>query len=201
MKTITLSKELYALLQSVDTPTVCNAIELAQGKRGFNNFTKSTIYAADVQLPSIVGFAKTAQIKATTPPKASPEEVKAKRMAYYEYMSSGERPSIAVIQDLDYPNPIGAYWGEINNNIHRSFGLYGVLTDGLMRDLGSLAPQFQVLASGVGVSHLFVHVVDFDTPVEVFGMQVSPNDIIHADRHGGVVIPQEIIPTLEGDYP
>ena len=28
------------VLRSVDTPTVCNAIEAVQGKRGFNNFTK-----------------------------------------------------------------------------------------------------------------------------------------------------------------
>ena len=38
-----LDQELLTLLQSVDTPTVCNAIEVAQGKRGFSEFTRGTI--------------------------------------------------------------------------------------------------------------------------------------------------------------
>ena len=37
---------LFDVLRSVDTPTVCNAIEAAQGKRGFNNFTKATMVAS-----------------------------------------------------------------------------------------------------------------------------------------------------------
>ena len=36
-------EDLLALLKSVDTPTVCNAIEVAQGKRGFNRFTHDTM--------------------------------------------------------------------------------------------------------------------------------------------------------------
>jgi regulator of RNase E activity RraA len=34
-----------------------------------------------------------------------------------------------------------------------------------------------------------VHVTELDVPVTVFGMHVQPGDLIHADRHGGVVIP------------
>ena len=34
-----IDSELLELLKSVDTPTVCNAIEVAQGKRGFSEFT------------------------------------------------------------------------------------------------------------------------------------------------------------------
>ena len=35
--------DLLALLRQVDTPTVCNAIEVAQGQRGFNRFTRGTM--------------------------------------------------------------------------------------------------------------------------------------------------------------
>ena len=54
---------LLNLLQSVDTPTVCNAIEVAQGKRGFNDFTRGTMLASDTK-GVIVGYAITAQIAA-----------------------------------------------------------------------------------------------------------------------------------------
>ena len=38
-----ISNDLLELLRKVDTPTVCNAIEVAQGKRGFNRFTRGTM--------------------------------------------------------------------------------------------------------------------------------------------------------------
>ena len=41
-----------------------------------------------------------------------------------------------------------------------------------------------------------VHLVDFGGTVSVAGMIVSPNDVIHADRHGAVVIPAEAIKDL-----
>ena len=42
-------------------------------------------------------------------------------------------------------------------------------------------------------SHANVHVVDIGTVVNVAGMVVSPNDVIHADRHGAVVVPADVI--------
>ena len=93
---------LYDILRSVDTPTVCNAIEAAQGKRGFNNFTKATMVASAPKEKSVVGYALTAKIVATSPPEESAESVKEQRMAYYKYMAEGQRPSVAVIEDSDF---------------------------------------------------------------------------------------------------
>lgn len=192
-----MNDSLFKLLQSVDTPTVCNAIEVAQGKRGFDDFTRGTMQCS-APGTAMVGYARTARIQAVNPPTESPEVIKARRMAYYKYMAEGPRPAVAVVQDMDVPNAIGAYWGEINTNVHKAFGLTGALTDGVMRDLGDLPDGFVVLAGSVGPSHGFVHVIDFDEPVQVMGMRVTPGDLIHADRHGGVVIPQDVIPHLEG---
>ena len=38
-----ISDDLLLLLREIDTPTVCNAIEVAQGQRGFDRFTKGTM--------------------------------------------------------------------------------------------------------------------------------------------------------------
>ena len=62
MDELILSDTLLALLKDVDTPTVCNAIEVAQGKRGFDNYTKRTMFSSDAEAPAIVGFARTARI-------------------------------------------------------------------------------------------------------------------------------------------
>ena len=187
---------LLELLKRVDTPTVCNAIEVAQGKRGFNDFTRGTMLCS-APGEAMVGYARTARIQAVHPPSEDPEVIKARRMAYYKYMAEGPRPGVAVVQDMDVPNAIGAYWGEINTNIHKAFGLAGALTDGVMRDLGDLPDGFPVVAGSIGPSHGFVHVVDIDQPVEVMGMAVSPGALVHADRHGAVVIPDDVVPVLE----
>ena len=187
---------LHKLLTEVDTPTVCNAIEVAQGRRGFNAFTRGTVFASHPQAPSMVGYARTARIRAVESPSEPPDVIKVRRMAYYKHMAAGPRPAVAVMQDLDVPDAIGAYWGEINTSIHKSFGLAGTLTDGVMRDLGDLPEGYPVLAGSVGPSHGFVHVVDFGEPVRVFGLAVANGDLIHADRHGALVIPPDVVPRL-----
>lgn len=188
---------LLTLLKQVDTPTVCNAIETAQGKRGFAAFTRGTMQASDPSAPAMVGYARTARIAALAPPTEPPEVIKARRMDYYRHMASGPRPAVAVVEDMDYPNCIGAYWGEINTTVHKGFGMAGALTNGVMRDLGDLPQGFPVVAGSVGPSHGFVHVREIGTQVTIMGMQVRDGDLIHADRHGGLVIPPEVIPDLD----
>jgi regulator of RNase E activity RraA len=81
----------------------------------------------------------------------------------------------------------------VQTNVHKGLGCAGVITDGSVRDLDAMAPDFLVLAGSIMPSHAHVHLVDFGGTVSVAGMTVSPNDIIHADRHGAVVIPPEAV--------
>lgn len=192
-----MTPSLLKLLQSVDTPTVCNAIEVAQGKRGFDRFTHGTPFASHPDGPPAVGFARTAKISGAKPPSEPAETVRSRRMAYYRYMAEATAPAIAVIEDLDGDNAVSAYWGEINTNVHKGFGLKGALTNGLVRDLGDLPDGFPVIAGSTGPSHAFVHVREIDTPVTVLGLRVAPGDLVHADRHGAVVIPEDVIAELE----
>jgi len=187
---------LLNLLQSVDTPTVCNAIEVAQGKRGFNDFTRGTMLASDTK-GVIVGYAVTAQIAAIEPPTEAVSVIRERRMSYYKAMSENVKPSIAVVEDLDYPNCIGAFWGEVNTTIHKGFGMSGALTNGVMRDLGDMAEGFPVVAGSIGPSHGFVHVRSVNQPINIFGMNIKSGDLVHADRHGAVVVPTDVIDDLE----
>ena len=93
-------------------------------------------------------------------------------------MAEGQQPSVAVIEDCDFPNCVGAFWGEINTTIHKGFGVSGVVTNGVVRDLGDLPSGFPVIAGSVGPSHAFVHVKTFGTPVSIFGLAVEQGDLI-----------------------
>lgn len=192
-----MTPELLTLLRRVDTPTVCNAIEVAQGKRGFNAFTRGTMLCSDPDGGAMVGFARTAKIAALEPSPEAPEVIRARRMQYYKHMADGPKPSVAVVEDVDFPDCIGAYWGEINTNVHKGFGMSGALTNGVMRDLGDLPDGFPVVAGSVGSSHGFVHVREVGTPVTIFGMTVSDGDLVHADRHGALIVPPDVIDDLE----
>lgn len=191
-----LDDTLVALLRSVDTPTVCNAIEVAQGKRGFAGFTRDTMICSAPEDPPIVGYAVTAKIAALKPPSEAPDIIRARRMAYYKAMADAPTTSVAVVEDIDFPHAIGAFWGEVNTTIHKGFGLSGTLTNGVMRDLGDMAAGYPVVAGSIGPSHGFVHVVDLGTPVTIFGLEVAQGDLVHADRHGAVVIPPEVVGQL-----
>ena len=187
---------LLTLLRRVDTPTVCNAIEVAQGRRGFQAFTRGTMLCSAPEEPAIVGYAATAKISGRAPPTEDPAVIRARRMAYYRMMAEAPQPSVAVIEDVDDSDCVGAFWGEVNTTIHKGFGMSGALTNGVMRDLGDLAQGFPVVAGSIGPSHGFVHVLDIGTPVTVFGLTVAPGDLVHADRHGAVVVPPDVIPML-----
>lgn len=192
-----MDNSLLKLLRAVDTPTVCNAIEVVEGKRGFDNFTKKTMLSSAPEDGAIVGYARTAKIAAIAPPTEDAEVIKARRMAYYKHMSEGPRPAIAVVEDNDGENAVGAFWGEINTTVHKGFGLAGALTNGVMRDLGDLPKDFPVIAGSIGPSHAFVHVREIATPVTIFGLNIDDGDLVHADRHGALVIPKGYEDELE----
>ena len=79
-----------------------------------------------------------------------------------------------MIQDLDEP-PVGAFWGEVQSNIHRALGCVGAVTNGGVRDLREVeALGFQYYAGSVMVSHAYVTMVDYGTPVTIAGLEIRP---------------------------
>ena len=181
-------------LRKFDTPTICNALELVVPARRAMGFNRRPLFAAFPQMKPVVAFARTAIIRAREPHPRGREQATEMRLGYYQHIADEPLPSIAVIQDIDAPDTgFGAFWGEVQTHVHKGLGCAGVITDGSVRDLDAMAPDFLVLAGSVMPSHAHVHLVDYGGTVSVAGMTVSPNDIIHADRHGAVVIPSEAV--------
>ncbi len=182
--------ELLEALKAFDTPTVCNALERVAPERTGYGYTTRPLVCVRPELPPIVGYARTATIRAVQPSSGDGDGDSEARLAYYESVAAAPHPTITVIEDLDPSPGVGAWWGEVQTHLHRGLGSLGVITNGSVRDLDELAEGFQVLAGNVGPSHAFVHAVEWEIPVSVHGMQVRPGDLVHADRHGAVVIPE-----------
>lgn len=185
------SPKLLAELAKWDTPTICNALEITTPERRGTGFTVENVRCLYPSQAPIVGYARTAAVRAVQPSTSDAAALRARRAEYYEYVASLPGPTVSVIQDLD-PNPgIGAFWGEVNTAVHKGLGALGAVTNGSIRDLDACAKGFQLLAGKVGPSHAYVHLVSFGEPVNVFGMLAQHNDLIHADCHGAVVIPHQ----------
>ncbi|HZS85132.1 MAG TPA: RraA family protein [Stellaceae bacterium] len=189
----TLTEAELEALRAWDTPTICNALELVAPERRALGFNRRPLYAPFPELKPVVGYARTAMIRAREPYGRAKEEARRHRIAYYEYIAAPPRPTITVIQDVDGPDlGFGAFWGEVQTHLHQALGAVGVVTDGCVRDLDAMAKGFFVLAGSVMPSHAHVELVDFGGTVSVHGMVVRHDDLVHADRHGAVVIPHAV---------
>jgi regulator of RNase E activity RraA len=193
-----ISNDDIEFLESMDTPTVCNVIEIVAPERRGHGYTTRHLYCPFPDLPTKVGFAKTVTMRAKDPVPLMGEGYMQKRSDYLDYVASRPNPSWMVIQDLDDPAGYGAFWGEVQSNVHKALGCHGVVTNGCVRDIPMIAAGFQILAGSVAPSHAFVHVVNFGGEVTVHGMAVRSGDFIHADRHGAVVVPMDKIPLMRG---
>ena len=185
-----LDPAVLAELGRISSPTVANAIETFNVRPWNAGFVSSEIVCRFPRLPAMVGYAVTALIRAEPPPI---EGHRAQEFAWWDHVAVSPGPRVVVMHDIDEPPGQGAYWGEVQANIHRALGVLGVVTDGTVRDLPEAeAVGFHFFSAHVSVSHAYVHMVDFGLPVKLGRLWIHPGDLLHGDQHGVVVIPREI---------
>lgn len=187
----TITHEELLELKRWNTPTIYNGWEqITRHNSGRDCFNLEPLTDYMPQMGPMVGYAITVVIEPGNRKhvKNGPENVK----QYREYVASVPGPKIVVVQDLDKPLMYGAYWGEVNSNLHRALGCIGTITDGAIRDTDEMNNAgFKALARGVCVGHAWSTPVKWNCDVEVFGRKVSSGQLIHADKHGFLVIPEE----------
>jgi len=179
-------------LQTWDTPTICNALDVAAPDRRTIGFTTRPLVPIGIH-GSVCGYVKTAKISGKNKPLDNATEI---RTSYYKYIAEKPKPSIVLIEDIDNPEGFGAFWGEVNSAIHLGLGIKGLVTNGVVRDLDQWANGFAALAGSIGPSHAFTQVLEYSTEVNIYGMQAHDSDIIHFDKHGAVIVPKEVVQLL-----
>ena len=185
-----LTREQLEALSRFDTPTICNAIE-GFGVRGrTEGFTRPELRLRSAMSDKpMVGYARTGVISARHPARPEHAEV---MEAYYRQYEGFDLPMVAAIQDLDRV-PVGSFWGDVQSTVHRALCCIGVITDGGVRDIEEVRKVgFYMFSKEVLISHAYIHMVEAGTEVDICGMTVRPGDLIHADHHGAIVIPEEI---------
>ncbi|QDT62645.1 hypothetical protein SV7mr_51950 [Stieleria bergensis] len=178
-------------LKRWNTPTIYNGWEqITKQDPAADAFNLEETHDFMPQMGPMIGYAVTVVIE---PSNKSHRQNKPQAWEEYRrYVASVPGPKIVCVQDLDKPGTIGSFWGEVNSNTHRALGCVGTIVDGAIRDVDEMANAgFKALARRLCVGHAHVQPVDWGCSVDVFGRMVSPGDLIHADKHGFLVIAPE----------
>jgi len=178
-------------LKRWNTPTIYNGWEqITKQNPAKDAFNLEETRDFMPQMGPMVGYAVTLRIE----PSNLQHKVSNPNayMEYLHYVAHTPGPKIVVVQDLDKSRIVGSFWGEVNSNIHRSLGCVGTITDGAIRDVDEMTNAgFKALAKRLCVGHAYSACVKWNCEVEVFGRKVQPGNLIHADKHGFIVIAPE----------
>ena len=172
-----------------NTPTMYNGWEqITRSDASREGFNLEETRDFMPQMGPMVGYAVTVVVQ---PSNSAHRDANPNGWSEYRrYVAAQPGPKIVVVQDLDKPAVIGAFWGEVNSNIHRALGCVGTIIDGAIRDLDEMTNAgFKALARRLCVGHAFSHPVRWGGPVEVFGRRIEPGQLIHADKHGFLAVP------------
>lgn len=189
MKRILTHSELLQL-KRWNTPTLYNGWEqITKHDIAHDAFNLEETRDFMPQMGPMVGYAVTVVIEPGNPAHKGNRAAAAE---YREYVASVPGPKIVVVQDLDKPAVLGSFWGEVNSNLHKSLGCTGTITDGAIRDVDEMTNAgFKALAQRLCVGHAHVVAVRWNCEVEVFGRKIEPGQLIHADKHGFLAIPED----------
>ena len=182
------------LIGEMQTCAVSNAIEGLNVRSRTEGFMTPDIKSMFPGMVAMAGHAVTAVIKASTPPS---ENLNFSRVTWVDEILKIPAPRVIVMKDLDHPNVIGSFWGEVQSAIHTALDCVGVVTDGGVRDLDEMQEYgFNAFATTQLVSRANVHLVEANIPVTIGGVTVSPGDILLGDKHGVISIPKEVVEDL-----
>lgn len=177
-------------LKRFETPAVYNGWEaITKHDPARGNFNLEPVVDYMPELGIMAGYAVTVVVEPSNPKHKENADAWTE---YRQYVARIPGPKVVVVQDLDKPTPVGAFWGEVNSNTHRALGCVGSITDGAIRDVKDVAAAgFKILASRTCVGHAYSTPVRWNCEVSVFGCTIRPGQLIHADGHGFLVIPEE----------
>ena len=177
-------------LRSVDTPTICNAIEKFKVRGRVEGFMGMDIHCLLPELGVMVGYAVTVTVDSTT------ENAPFDSRGWYDWLKAMEtspKPIVVVFKDVSSNPRKSAHLGEVMATIAHRMGVVGIVTDGGLRDILEVKQVgLQCFAAGLVPAHGNPRLIEVGVPVTVDGVAIHPGDLLHGDANGLTAIPREI---------
>ena len=188
---VVLGSEQFEILRPLDACTLANAIETFHARLRNEGFADNSVRCLFPHLRPMLGYAATVKIRGSAPPTTASNYTD--RTDWWDYILSLPAPRVVVVQDVASKVGLGSLLGAVHVNILRALGCAGAVTNGSVRDLPAAEKlDFPLFAGSVSVSHAYVHIVEFGTPVEIGGLKIESGDLLHGDLHGIQSIPSDI---------
>jgi regulator of RNase E activity RraA len=189
-----LTPEQFNFLRSIDTPTLCNAIERFEARGRVEGFMGMDIRCLLPGLGVMAGYAVTVKVDSTTP------GVKQDPQAWYDWLKAMQDcpgPGVLVFQDVGPQPRKSAHFGEVMGTTARRLGMVGLVTDGGVRDVLELERLgFHAFAAGLVPAHGNPRLLEVNIPVVLDGVTVRPGELIHGDVNGVTTVPESILSQL-----
>jgi 4-hydroxy-4-methyl-2-oxoglutarate aldolase len=186
-----LTEDEFRDLAALDTCSVANAIERFNLRLRNEGFTEGSITCRFPQLPPMLGYAVTLQVRSSAPPTKG--TVYSADTHWWDALQAVPAPRILVVQDMDRIPGAGAMVGELHAKILQRLGCVGLVTNGAVRDLPGVEPlRFQMYSGTLSVSHSYSHVVHAGDRVQIGGLEINAGDLLHGDVHGVLRVPKEL---------
>jgi regulator of RNase E activity RraA len=191
--TAPLSPETIAYLQSVDSPTLANAIEKFDVRDRTDGFIGGRIVCQFPELPFMVGRALTVTMS------NAPGEVAGRDgyWAMFDALAAMGGPTVLAVQDVSGNPERVAFAGEVMSTLAQRLGAVGMVTDGAFRDVKEVrALGFHYFMKYPVVSHANFWIESVGEPIELDGQRVETGDILHGDANGIVIVPDDVLAGL-----
>ena len=174
-------------LQTVDSPTLSNAIELLKIRPPSEGFTPLEIRCLFPEFGRMCGYAVTAQVETVT--TSDPFDL-AQFVELFRAIERSPKPAVVALQEIGGHPEYAAHCGEVMATVMTRVGAVGLVSDSAVRDIPEVrALRFHYFARGAVASHANFRIVRVGVPIQVCGLVIRPGDVLHGDENGLLQVP------------
>jgi len=182
-------------LKTVDSPTLCNAIELLKIQPRSAGFAPLELNCLFPEFGRMCGYAVTAQVESFTQLFPSQEQG---YLDLFQAVADAPKPAVVAFQEIGGHPDYATHCGEVMATAFSRLGAIGLVSDCGVRDVPEVrALRFHYFARGKVVSHSNFKIVRVGVPVQILGLEIKSGDLLHGDENGLLKIPQLALQGLE----
>lgn len=185
-----LTPEQLAALQEIDSPTISNAIERFKIRPRLEGFAGWELRCMFPDRGSTVGYAVTCTADSTTEGRADERGL----LRLWAAIEAAPKPVVLVIKDIGPERGRSCHMGEVMATTAKALGAVACISDGGLRDIAEVRALggFQYFCQGLVVSHGNPIICEINVPVTLDGMIVAPENLLHGDANGVLVVPDAV---------
>ncbi len=180
-------------LANFDTPTVINAVEALGLVETYGHYMDGSIRCLTPTLPPLVGQAITIGLDVSSPGPGHEDD-------YTRLLEALDASALSrvVVVEADGPERLKeCVLGDGMAKTMKSLGAVGLVTNGGARDIGGIEREgFTVFGWGLVVHHASLKWHDYARAVNLGGLRVETDDLLHGDINGCVRVPPTCFPFI-----